>query len=76
MYSWLLTVVIGSGLRLRCCLVVVVGQDGQAPETTEAMLRHFIGRVHKSRFAHPRLVMCAPSGITGSPESSMMRPSA
>jgi rod shape-determining protein MreB len=33
-------------------------------ETTEAMLRHFIGRVHKSRFAHPRLVMCAPSGIT------------
>ena len=28
------------------------------------MLRHFIGRVHKSRFAHPRLVMCAPSGIT------------
>jgi rod shape-determining protein MreB and related proteins len=33
-------------------------------ETTEAMLRHFIGRVHRSRFAHPRLVMCAPSGIT------------
>ena len=33
-------------------------------ETTEAMLRHFIGRVHSSRFAHPRLVMCAPSGIT------------
>ena len=31
-------------------------------EITEAMLRHFIGRVHKSRFAHPRLVMCAPSG--------------
>jgi rod shape-determining protein MreB len=28
------------------------------------MLRHFIGRVHRSRFAHPRLVMCAPSGIT------------
>ena len=33
-------------------------------EVTEAMLRHFIGRVHRSRFAHPRLVMCAPSGIT------------
>jgi rod shape-determining protein MreB and related proteins len=33
-------------------------------EITESMLRHFIGRVHKSRFAHPRLVMCAPSGIT------------
>src|ERR671917_246505 len=26
-------------------------------EVTEAMLAHFIGRVHKSRFAHPRLVM-------------------
>jgi rod shape-determining protein MreB len=33
-------------------------------EITEAMLRHFISRVHRSRFAHPRLVMCAPSGIT------------
>jgi rod shape-determining protein MreB len=28
------------------------------------MLRHFIRRVHRSRFAHPRVVMCAPSGIT------------
>jgi rod shape-determining protein MreB len=33
-------------------------------EVTEAMLRHFIARVHRSRFAHPRLMMCAPSGIT------------
>ena len=33
-------------------------------EVTEQMLRHFIGRVHQSRFAHPRVVMCAPSGIT------------
>ena len=33
-------------------------------EVTEAMLRHFIGRVHRSRFAHPRVMMCAPSGIT------------
>jgi rod shape-determining protein MreB and related proteins len=33
-------------------------------EITEQMLRHFIGRVHRSRFAHPRLMMCAPSGIT------------
>jgi rod shape-determining protein MreB len=33
-------------------------------EQTEAMLRHFIGRVHGSRFAHPRVIMCAPSGIT------------
>lgn len=36
---------IGSGLRLRCCLVVVVGQDGQAPETTEAMLRALAARL-------------------------------
>ena len=33
-------------------------------EVTEQMLRHFIRRVHKSRLAHPRVVMCAPSGIT------------
>jgi rod shape-determining protein MreB and related proteins len=33
-------------------------------EVTEQMLRHFIARVHHSRFAHPRLIMCAPSGIT------------
>src|SRR6478609_3099846 len=33
-------------------------------EVTEQMLRHFLGRVHRSRFAHPRLVLCAPSGIT------------
>ncbi|MCP9489000.1 MAG: rod shape-determining protein [Solirubrobacteraceae bacterium MAG38_C4-C5] len=33
-------------------------------ETTEEMLRYFIGKVHRSRFAHPRVVMCAPSGVT------------
>jgi rod shape-determining protein MreB len=33
-------------------------------EVTEEMLRYFIRRVHQSRFAHPRVVMCAPSGIT------------
>ncbi|HKF81140.1 MAG TPA: rod shape-determining protein [Thermoleophilaceae bacterium] len=33
-------------------------------EVTEQMLRHFMGRVHGSRFAHPRVMMCAPSGIT------------
>src|SRR3954452_15081129 len=33
-------------------------------EITEQMLRHFMGRVHGSRFAHPRVMMCAPSGIT------------
>src|SRR3954465_4968650 len=33
-------------------------------EVTEQMLRHFMERVHGSRFAHPRVMMCAPSGIT------------
>ncbi len=33
-------------------------------EVTEAMLRHFIRKVHPSRTARPRVVMCAPSGIT------------
>lgn len=33
-------------------------------EVTEAMLRHFLGRVHPNRFSRPRVVMCAPSGIT------------
>src|ERR671938_1885423 len=33
-------------------------------EVTEQMLRHFMARVHGSRFAHPRVMMCAPSGIT------------
>jgi rod shape-determining protein MreB len=28
------------------------------------MLRHFIGRVQRGRFAHPRVIICAPSGIT------------
>jgi len=34
-------------------------------EVTEQMLRHFIQRVHQSRFAHPRVVVCVPSGVTG-----------
>jgi rod shape-determining protein MreB len=33
-------------------------------EVTEAMLRQFMDKVLPSRFAHPRVVMCAPSGIT------------
>jgi rod shape-determining protein MreB and related proteins len=33
-------------------------------EVTEQMLRHFLDRVQRSRFSHPRLVLCAPSGIT------------
>jgi rod shape-determining protein MreB and related proteins len=34
-------------------------------EVTEEMLRHFIQSVHRSRFAHPRVVVCVPSGVTG-----------
>jgi rod shape-determining protein MreB and related proteins len=33
-------------------------------EVTEAMLRRFIEKVLSSRFSRPRLVMCAPSGVT------------
>ncbi len=33
-------------------------------EVTEQMLRYFIRKTHKARFAHPRVVMCAPSGVT------------
>ncbi len=33
-------------------------------DVTERMLRHFIGQVHQSRLARPRVVMCAPTGIT------------
>ena len=29
------------------------------------MLRHFIEKVHQSRLAKPRMVICVPSGITG-----------
>src|ERR1700748_3778682 len=34
-------------------------------EGTEQMLRHFIQSVHSNRFAHPRVVVCVPSGVTG-----------
>jgi len=34
-------------------------------EVTEEMLRHFIKSVHRNRFAHPRVVVCVPSGVTG-----------
>ena len=34
-------------------------------EVAERMLRYFMGRVHRSRHARPRVMMCAPSGITG-----------
>jgi len=34
-------------------------------DVTEEMLRHFIQKVHQNRFAHPRVVVCVPSGVTG-----------
>ena len=34
-------------------------------DVTEEMLRHFIQKVHQSRLAHPRVVVCVPSGVTG-----------
>ena len=33
-------------------------------EVTEQMLRYFIRRVIDRRMAHPRLIVCAPSGVT------------
>ena len=33
-------------------------------EVTEKMLRHFMARAHAGRRARPRVMMCAPSGIT------------
>src|SRR5215218_1880511 len=36
-------------------------------DVTEQMLRHFIKQVHSNRFAHPRVVVCVPSGVTGVP---------
>jgi rod shape-determining protein MreB len=33
-------------------------------DVTEQMLRYFIRKVHQNRFAHPRVVMCVPSGVT------------
>ena len=34
-------------------------------EVTEAMLRHFISKVHNSRrLVRPRIIICVPSGIT------------
>ncbi len=34
-------------------------------DITEEMLRHFIQQVQQNRFAHPRVVVCVPSGVTG-----------
>ena len=38
-------------------------------DVTEQMLRHFIQKVHQHRFAHPRVVVCVPSGVTGRREA-------
>jgi rod shape-determining protein MreB and related proteins len=34
-------------------------------EVTEQMLRHFIRKVMPNRWAHPRVVICVPGGVTG-----------
>jgi rod shape-determining protein MreB len=34
-------------------------------EVAEQMLRHFIRTVNQNRWAHPRVVICVPSGVTG-----------
>jgi rod shape-determining protein MreB len=34
-------------------------------DITEQMLRHFIRLVSPNRWAHPRMVICVPSGVTG-----------
>src|SRR4026207_473630 len=34
-------------------------------DATEQMLRHFITKADPHRFAHPRVVVCVPSGVTG-----------
>ncbi|MCL2768856.1 MAG: rod shape-determining protein [Solirubrobacterales bacterium] len=40
-------------------------------EVTEAMLRHFIGSVLERTRARPRLIVCAPSGITDVEERAL-----
>jgi len=34
-------------------------------DITEKMLRYFIQKVHRRKWARPRIVICVPSGITG-----------
>ncbi len=34
-------------------------------DVTETRLRHSIPKVHPPRWAHPRVVVCVPSGVTG-----------
>src|SRR5207244_13321070 len=34
-------------------------------DVTEKMIRYFIHKVHRRRWAKPRIIICVPSGITG-----------
>ncbi len=34
-------------------------------DVTEQMLRHFIHKANGNRLAHPRVIVCVPSGVTG-----------
>ena len=43
-------------------------------EVTEQMLRHFIAKVSPARWAHPRVVICAPSGVTGVEQRAVSLP--
>jgi actin-like ATPase involved in cell morphogenesis len=43
-------------------------------DVTEEMLRRFIAKVVRGRWAHPRLVMCAPSGSRRSSAARWRRP--
>src|SRR3977135_4105490 len=43
-------------------------------DVTEQMLRHFIKQVHSNRFAHPRVVVCVPSGVTGVEKRAVEEP--
>ncbi|HEV7564249.1 MAG TPA: rod shape-determining protein, partial [Solirubrobacterales bacterium] len=45
-------------------------------DVTEKMLRHFIKSVHSNRFAHPRVVVCVPSGVTGVERRAVEEPMA
>ena len=42
-------------------------------DVTEQMLRHFIHKANGSRLAHPRVVVCVPSGRHGRRESALSR---
>ena len=43
-------------------------------DITEKMLRYFIQKVHRRRWARPRIVICVPSGITGVERRPLRKP--